>query len=235
MFQTVAAASAGVVFQRLTRSAAVLGKATVRTVTRTFKRTAYELVKGEFADATTGKVVETIKGTPEHPFFVEGGGMVAMGQLGIGTKVLVRAGPALVVKSITRESHPEGVAVYNFEVEGDHTYFVGKANGGIWVHNQCGYDLVLGTNKGNVLTNSWNRFMQEFKLAGGARSGLGIPRRTSVNILNDPAGFAAEAQGAKRILFNTKNIGTDTPITEAEMNYLLNNRQLWDKVHIFDF
>ena len=28
--------------------------------------------------------------------------------------------------------------VYNFAVEGDHTYFVGTANGGTWVHNRYG-------------------------------------------------------------------------------------------------
>jgi hypothetical protein len=41
------------------------------------------------------------------------------------------------VQSITPQAHPEGVLVYNFEVEDDHTYFVGTANGGTWVHNTC--------------------------------------------------------------------------------------------------
>jgi hypothetical protein len=40
------------------------------------------------------------------------------------------------VKSSRRAAHPEGVAVYNFEVEDDHTYFIGNAQGGTWVHNQ---------------------------------------------------------------------------------------------------
>ena len=50
---------------------------------------------------------------------------------------MTRAGPVLIVQSITPQSHPEGVPVYNFEVEDDHTYFVGTANGGTWVHNDC--------------------------------------------------------------------------------------------------
>ena len=58
----------------------VTGKTSVRTVTRTFKRAAYALVRAEFSDAVTGKVVETIRGTPEHPFFTPSG-MVAMGKL----------------------------------------------------------------------------------------------------------------------------------------------------------
>ena len=39
------------------------------------------------------------------------------------------------------DHYPHGVTVYNFEVEGDHTYFVGTANGGAWVHNDCGPEL----------------------------------------------------------------------------------------------
>ncbi len=63
--------------------------------------------------------------------------IVTMGDLKPEMKVIVRRGPPLVVKSVTREPHPEGIAVYNFEVAGDHTYFVGKAEGGNWVHNDC--------------------------------------------------------------------------------------------------
>jgi hypothetical protein len=89
----------------------------------------------EFADAKTGQVVDTVTGTPEHPFYVSGRGMTALGSLGIGTLVVTRAGPAAVVKSLVRHHSAAGVAVYNLEVEGDHTYFVG--NTGEWVHNDC--------------------------------------------------------------------------------------------------
>jgi hypothetical protein len=104
----------------------------------------------EIADPKTGQVVDTITGTPNHPFFVGGKeGWIPLGELGIGTSLVTRAGPnglssstasgsassTLVVKSVRREAHPEGVDVYNFVVEGFHTYFVGTANGGVWVHN----------------------------------------------------------------------------------------------------
>jgi hypothetical protein len=50
------------------------------------------------------------------------------------------------VVSSVREEHPEGVTVYNLEVEGAHTYFV-RAEGSevepVWVHN-AGYDPDLG-------------------------------------------------------------------------------------------
>jgi len=45
------------------------------------------------------------------------------------------------------EYHPEGVKVYNFEVEGDHTYFVEDGTGSqtaIWVHNKCIFEEDIG-------------------------------------------------------------------------------------------
>ncbi len=128
------------------------GKVEARVVNRTSKVTSYELVTIEIADAASGKVVDTITGTPNHPFYVTGKGWVPLGKLGIGTSLVTRAGPSggfLVVKSSRRESHPEGVLVYNFDVEGFHTYFVGTAGGGIWVHNglPCTPDLGLLSGK----------------------------------------------------------------------------------------
>ncbi len=112
------------------------GQTERKKVVRSFKRTVHEIVHLELADSKTGKVVESLRGTPEHPFFTPTG-QVAMGQLKAGMQVITWRGPPLVVKAVSREHHPEGIAVYNFEVEGDHTYFIGKAQGGIWVHNTC--------------------------------------------------------------------------------------------------
>jgi hypothetical protein len=63
--------------------------------------------------------------------------MVSAGNLGIGTEIVTRAGPNLVVQAVEKVTKPQGVAVYNLEVEKDQTYFVGNANGGAWVHNSC--------------------------------------------------------------------------------------------------
>ena len=115
---------------------AATGQTSAKRVTATKVRTVYELVKVALADAT-GKVVETIEATPEHPFYVEGKGFTPAGRLAIGNSIVTRAGPTLSVKQLEREARPEGVTVYNFTVAGDHTYFVGLANGGIWVHNNC--------------------------------------------------------------------------------------------------
>ena len=87
------------------------------------------------ANAKTHKVVERITATREHPFYVRGKGFVPAGGLAVGNAIVTRAGPALVVQSITWNRRAEGYTVYNFVVEDDHSYFVGTHDGGAWVHN----------------------------------------------------------------------------------------------------
>ena len=76
---------------------------------------------------------ETIETTSEHSLYLEGQGFVPAGRLSIGNAIVTRAGPA--VKVVKVERHESGKTVYNFTVAGDHTYFVGKQSGGVWVHN----------------------------------------------------------------------------------------------------
>ena len=81
-----------------------------------------------FADPKTGKIVETIVCSREHPFMVQGVGFVIAGRLALGNSIVTRAGPPVTLAKIEWQ---QGVrAVYNFSVEEDHTYFVGRACGG---------------------------------------------------------------------------------------------------------
>jgi hypothetical protein len=84
--------------------------------------------------------------TEEHPFYLQQVGWTPARQLEPGVIILGAEG-TLTVVSNEAEQHPEGVAVYNLEVEQAHTYFVlaeGAHDGAaVWVHNTC-----LG---------SWNR------------------------------------------------------------------------------
>jgi hypothetical protein len=116
------------------------GATTLRRVKQAFQRTAEQLVTVDLADPRIGQVVETITATPEHPFYVQGQGFEPLGSLGIGTSIITRAGPPFVVRSIDWQEHPQGVPIYNFEFETDHSYLVGgTAAGGAWVHNaSCG-------------------------------------------------------------------------------------------------
>jgi RHS repeat-associated protein len=103
------------------------GKTAVKEVKQTFERQANATVVLEFSD---GERIETTK---EHPFYVQGKGFVKAGELGIGTSIVTRAGPAVAVTKIEVKEQP--ATVYNFEVVDFHTYFVGS--GQLWVHNQC--------------------------------------------------------------------------------------------------
>jgi hypothetical protein len=99
--------------------------------------------------------IETIRTTDEHPFYVEGQGWTGAGELAVGATLDQPDGSDAVVIGSAYESYPEGVVVYNFEVEGDHTYFVEDGDGsqtandfGVWAHNTCVGGRFFGTYKG---------------------------------------------------------------------------------------
>ena len=117
------------------------GKIEAKRVISPVVKHAAELVALTVAESANGKAVETITCTPEHPFYASGKGFVAAGELGIGTQIVTRAGPTLWVTGTARSKPAGGVTVYNLVVADDHTYFVGAACGGAWVHNDnCGPD-----------------------------------------------------------------------------------------------
>ncbi len=70
-----------------------------------------------------------------HPFYVVGKGFTHAGQLAVGNSIATRAGPPVVLVRIERIHTNKSVPVYNFTIQDDHTYFVGLAHGGEWVHN----------------------------------------------------------------------------------------------------
>jgi RHS repeat-associated protein len=126
------------------------GQTEYKLVVVTSVRQVSAVVTLTLADAKSGQVVQTLTATPTHPFFVQGKGFVEAGRLAIGNAIVTRAGPDLIVKEVQQQSRPEGYTVYNFTVADDHTYFVGTANGGAWVHNDaCNpNDLVRAILKG---------------------------------------------------------------------------------------
>jgi pretoxin HINT domain-containing protein len=105
----------------------VSGTLAAKRVTRTFVREVNETLVLTLAD---GQRIET---TANHPFFVEGQGFVPAGRLGIGTLIVTRAGPA--VKLVKAEKKVGQTKVYNLEVDGFHSYFVGTGGTALWVHN----------------------------------------------------------------------------------------------------
>ncbi|WP_155060646.1 polymorphic toxin-type HINT domain-containing protein [Streptomyces blattellae] len=76
---------------------------------------------------------ETLKATTEHPFWVPGKGWTGAEALRPGGRLTTLDGKDARVESVTKVRGP--VQVFNFEVEGDHTYFVGASK--VLVHNAC--------------------------------------------------------------------------------------------------
>jgi len=122
------------------------GELEQRRIADIFQRTADHLRILEFQGP--GGTVQRLETTDEHPFWVAAeGGFVAAGELQVGDPCVGPSGELQTLVATHREEHPEGVPVYNFEVEGAHTYFVaahGLRAPPVLVHNatggRCGAD-----------------------------------------------------------------------------------------------
>ncbi|RKH05444.1 hypothetical protein D7V97_23920 [Corallococcus sp. CA053C] len=99
-------------------------------VTRTFIKPQRRVLRLELVAADGA--VETLGTTAEHPFWVEGKGWTAAGQLEWGDALETAEGMRVRVRSLSLSARPE--TVYNLEVDEAHTYFVGALT--TWVHNQ---------------------------------------------------------------------------------------------------
>ena len=66
-------------------------------------------------------------------FYVRGRGFVNACELWVGAQLLDACNGTLVVENTRLELAGRPVRVYNFQVEGYHTYYVGE--NGVWVHN----------------------------------------------------------------------------------------------------
>jgi|GEM_PF-3010443 len=75
--------------------------------------------------------LEAIRATLGHPFYVEGKKWRGAAELEVGDQVVLLDKALSTIISV--RSLPGLHTVYNFEVEVDHTYFVGEQ--GVWVHN----------------------------------------------------------------------------------------------------
>ncbi|MEQ8845587.1 MAG: polymorphic toxin-type HINT domain-containing protein [Phycisphaerales bacterium] len=104
------------------------GELSLRRVVQTFVRQGAPIVAVTIT--TVSGAQETLRTTEEDPFWVPEAGWVEAGNLTAGDAVEVPGGCA-TIESI--QFTPDLEAVYNFEVEGVHTYFVGAS--GVLVHN----------------------------------------------------------------------------------------------------
>jgi hypothetical protein len=103
-----------------------------------YRNTAHDLQTLEVV-GDLGQSVQIVA-TDEHPFYVVDVGWTTADAVQVGQK-LVGAGGAVLTIVANRDWKPDGgVVVYNFQVEGDHTYFVGDIHAQgewVWTHNAC--------------------------------------------------------------------------------------------------
>lgn len=105
------------------------GETELKQVVQTFVNETDELVHVFAGD-------DEIICTNEHPFYSPVRGWTAASKLRAGDILVTVNGEYVVVEKIQHEILESPVKVYNFEVEGFHTYFVGSGDG-LLVHNSC--------------------------------------------------------------------------------------------------
>ncbi len=105
------------------------GEATWKPVVQTYVRHEHATLRLLLGTETSD---ESLSVTAEHPFWRYRDGWVAAGALAPGDLVW-SSGGWLEVRHV--QDRQFRTTVYNLEVEGFHTYFVGDAE--VWVHNTC--------------------------------------------------------------------------------------------------
>ncbi len=78
---------------------------------------------------------EKITTTPSHPFYSPVKGWTDAVHLRAGDILVLVNGEYVVLEKVQHEILESPIAVYNFQVEDDHTYYVGES--GVLVHNAC--------------------------------------------------------------------------------------------------
>lgn len=113
------------------------GETSYRTVVETFVHEDRSIV--DIAISLDGHD-EHVVATPEHPFYVVGDGFIRVDELNPGDTIETATGSTARISSL--QTLPTLTRVYNFEVDGDHTYFVGESH--VWVHNACNIKIPDG-------------------------------------------------------------------------------------------
>ena len=100
-----------------------------------------------------GEIIET---TPNHPFYSpEYKQWVTADSLMVGDYVYCSDGSIQTVERSIVNNYDSPVKVYNFTVENDHTYFVGKTP--VLVHNEC---TTLQSKRNKAVTEAWKKEKQ---------------------------------------------------------------------------
>ena len=127
----------------------ITGETALKEVVRTFINETDELIRLRVNG-------EEVVCTPEHPFYSPVKGWTAAINLRAGDILVTVNGKYVVVEQIQHELLESPITVYNFEVVGFHTYFVGDNS--VLVHNMCAMPTPFNESQQIVL-----EFAKEFK------------------------------------------------------------------------
>ena len=164
----------------LSRDADAGGATVVARISRTFVTPDAPLVELRLVEAPQ----HGLRATPTHPFFSADRGWVAAGALEPGEALVDADGNTQHVAAVAPLA--ERATVYNFEVEGTHTYFVGGER--LWVHNTCTYpttnlppnsDVYHATEFQHGANIVWNGLQPQPNAWGGGQLGSGFYTATT--------------------------------------------------------
>ena len=133
------------------------GRTAWKPVLQSFRRTADHL--RHLTVLSPGGTTQTFETTDEHPFWsVDAGEWVAAGSLAVGDRFQATDGSLHVLTATRHEPHPDGMPVFNFEVDDYHSYFVsahGTRGPPLLVHNADCADPAADSQPTRL---SWNEF-----------------------------------------------------------------------------
>ncbi|NJK31270.1 MAG: hypothetical protein HC927_02005 [Deltaproteobacteria bacterium] len=169
-------------------------------VARVFITPGKELL--ELAFEGEGGSVETLRVTGEHPLWsLDDDGWDHAAGLELGEVVDTQAGP---MRLVGMARIVERATVFNLEVEGAHTYFVGEA--GVWVHNRCltladvGWEGAVGLELQGTFNVRRGVATARFEYIGGK-----IPRDKVLGTI-ERLKATARAEGATQLRIETTEI-----------------------------
>ena len=131
------------------------GEKSLRRVTETYVNQTSELVY-VFVGG------EEIITTPTHPFYSPVKGWTDACQLRAGDILVLVNGEYVVVEKVQHEILESPINVYNFQVAGDHTYYVSDI--GVLVHNGCTQGHHVISPKNSTYTPKFKKITDRFGL-----------------------------------------------------------------------
>ena len=174
----------------------VTGKLTIESVDQTY-------ITSDAPVVAVAVDTETLRATPSHPFWVDGRGWTPASDLSTGDVLELAEGEGSSVTSLRSVGDRE--TVFNLNVHGTHTYFVGSQR--ILVHNTCAAI--------NITAKGFNHVLQRHVTGGALTAGKSLFSGTAATVralITAAAAVAANPQANgnfQRIVTAAQAIGVD--------------------------